>query len=1237
MPNIINNIEIPTLLLKRKDFTNLGILSATGIRYKNNFNSPNELSFTVYKYSDGERNAQWDDISDYNIIYLPEYNEYFDMQVTLNEENGVSKSVTCISLAESELSQVKLYNIELNTEADIARDDYDKDYPTIFYRDLSSYDKEDVMYKKLKNASLLHRILEKASNYKIGYVDPSLEKLDTWYQFSISESTVYDELTGEIAEQYQCMFTFEIQPDGTRIIKAYDLCSTCHTCGYRGDFQDECPKCGSRDFGGARGKDTAVFVSKDNLSASASITSNKDSLKNCFHITGGDDLITASISSINPNGSNDIYYFSEDMYQSMPAELTEKIKDYTALCEEALHEKDFSLNAGNVNLYNQEIIEYLADLFPESDYIKEIPSTITGYQELAAIDYDLTDIRYYLESAMFPDIKVNQETIQDEIRKLTADNLSPIGVRDSSTAVLSSVNNAIVNLCKIYVNTALYKISAEGTYTSGNPGTWNGKITLTSIADTAETETTNDLVISINSSLETYLKQTLEKKLAKLDSYASPITDIDISENDFKNRLHLYNADYLTSLDASFKDCLSVIYDTQNEDLKNKYNTLYSLRDEWINAEQNLRKTQIQYIDSLIEEIKAIKNSLKSELDFQTFLGEADWNLFCSYRREDSYHNSNYISDGLNNAELMARTQELMDAARRELYKAGNLQYDLSANLNNLLALKEFQPLVYDFKTGNWIHLEVDDRIYHLRLLSYEISFDNLANINVEFSTLTKTSNGISDMESILNSVSSISGTYSAFTQQVKNNTESSSYVIDWVKKGLDATKTRFINDRLTQDIVIDQNGILCRAYDDIEDGYDRHQIKINRNGLYTTSNGWADIDTGIGKFVYNDPAHEFQLTEGYGIIAKTVVGSLILGDNLGIYNENGDLEFGKDGLLIKNRENTVSINPNNNECLFKITNSSGTDVFYTDNNGNLTLSGTITGSFFHGGEIDIGNGNFVVKDTGKIITKSDMSLANGLLTYDSVNGLNVKGKINGCEIDSSHFSSGSININDKFVVDNQGNMDCTSATIIDSLYICCSENRDNKVEMIQTGYSTIPAHTVLNTDYSVNALPAAYGNSKPSLTLGSDVYQVTFPTFNTFSGFCHFTSQVQFQKPVLFDSVIETSGIRVNGTIYTGNIYDFETNCPISHWKLSNSDGNFVVGLSSNTTAFRPYVSDDSSAVCNGIVNLGSPNHTWRNLYLSGDINLSNGDCIIAGLSVTAAIKTLEERIEILEKEMNI
>ena len=177
MPKIVFNenfgVDEITIVLERRDFSKYGKLKdVTDIEYKDTMNAP-ELSFNVYKTDD----QIWDKINNYNLVYIPEYKEHFSISVNTTEENTTQKSVTCTYLPVSELQNVKLRNIQINTEDDIARDDYDADYPTIFYRDLSAYSEGSAMYKKLYNASLLHRILDKASNYKIGHVDTSLKDL----------------------------------------------------------------------------------------------------------------------------------------------------------------------------------------------------------------------------------------------------------------------------------------------------------------------------------------------------------------------------------------------------------------------------------------------------------------------------------------------------------------------------------------------------------------------------------------------------------------------------------------------------------------------------------------------------------------------------------------------------------------------------------------------------------------------------------------------------------------------------------------------------------------------------------------------------------------------------------------------------------------------------------------------------------------------------------------------------
>lgn len=1022
MPKIVFNenfgVDEITIVLERRDFSKYGKLKdVTDIEYKDTMNAP-ELSFNVYKTDD----QIWDKINNYNLVYIPEYKEHFSISVNTTEENTTQKSVTCTYLPVSELQNVKLRNIQINTEDDIARDDYDADYPTIFYRDLSAYSEGSTMYKKLYNASLLHRILDKASNYKIGHVDTSLKDLRSWFQYSISDSNIYDELTGEISDDYQCLFKFD---SNTRTVNVYDLCNTCHDCGYRGDFHDKCPECGSTNYNGAYGEYTSIYVSKENLSTSASIESSEDSLKNCFYITGGDDLMTSAVAIANPSGTNYIVEFSDEMYENMPEDLVTKIKTYNSNYQDCMSKRKFTLSANLVEGYNT-IVKYVNVHYPKLDdngnkvdRYNTISSSIIGYKNIASLCFDCIDVGLILQTSMGKTIEMDNLTIQETMNLLTFTNLSPIAVKSNVSWVATSVvSNTVLGACKALINTALYKVEIVDASYSKDKHVWKGKFKLTSIEDKTITLIGSEVSIAVNNDMEKYLKQNIQRCLNKLDTNYKDLKSLETSDSDFQSELAYYSFDYLSGLKDSFGDVLGIILESEQDELKNKYQTWYSNRIGWLENEMNKRQAQIDIVhqlynyDSKSGSVYNIQNSLQDELNLESYLGKDMWITFCAFRMEDTYQNDNYISDGLDNGELVTRATELIDTAKKELYKASHVQYTVSSTINNLLALKEFQPIVNKFETGNWIHVCVDEKIYYLRLLSYKIFYSDISKIEVEFSTVERTWSGSSDVKSVIDSAQAIASSFSYTTQKVKNNTGASKYVQDWVQKGMNATVTKIVNNADNQNVVYDSSGILCRAYDDLTETYDLCQSRWINSGLYITDDGWQTVKAAIGKYIYVNPETGNEVTT-MGVIGDTIVGKLLIGENLGIYNTNNSMTFNSDGLTITNGTNTFIVNPND-EKLFRITKSSN-DVLWADKNGNLNLTGNITGSSitggkiygttingsevksssFIGGNINIGDDNFIVDAGGNITSKGVLNLANGGVTYNSKDGLKVTGTIN--------------------------------------------------------------------------------------------------------------------------------------------------------------------------------------------------------------------------------------------------
>lgn len=912
--DVFDRIEIPSLLLQNKTFETIGkIANTSSLTYKDNMNAANELSFTVPYKINGEVNPLWDKIVDRKVIYIPEYKERFSITVSLNEDtDGIKKTVTGSGLCEYELSCVKLYNIEINTENDMAREDYDKNFPSIFYRDLdiTLYDWEDSKYNGkydnytdeqklsvLKNGSVLHRILEKASNYSIGHIDDTLKTLGRIYTFSIDDKDIYSTLTDDLANAYGIKFEFDSE---TRTVSAYDLYNTCDKCGYRGDFNTKCPECESVEFHGQYGKDTTVFVSRDNLANSLTRESDEASYFNTFYVLGGDDNMNAAVANANPTGSNYVYYFSPETLEDMPDDLSSKIDEYNYMYDDYIKNTKYYIdNSDEVN----KTIQYIKKYYPDTEF-KEFIIPLNNFEELSSANYSLIDLDLYLRNGMMPTPIINNESLEQTIKKLNNKAITSVSTNTISMDVL---NKAVIGAVKIQINTSLYEPEiVKGAIFDSVKHAWVGKIKLTTIADKDKVDTTNTLTIPINNNVEEYIKNQIVLKMKKSDLVdAIKITNVDVSESEFKERCRYYCLTSLEDLEKELSVCQNVIVENRSNieaQSKDLYTTLYNKYTTKINDvidEEDFRNGQINSVTVFHENIKEEINNVRKTLNFQTFLGD-EWNNFCIYRKESQYKNDNYISDDLSNGTLLNKANDLLKIAKRELYKASTPQYSISSSVNNLLAIPEFKPLWDSFEVGNWINVEVCNVVYKLRLLSYQIDFseDNIQNIQVEFSTVTNIANGYSDIQSVLQSAKSMSNSYSGLTQQMVKTTDTVKQVDSWVNNGFDATANQIVNSLQDQNIIIDRSGILCRSFEDIMDEYDPCQLKIISNGLYCTDDNWETVKAAIGKYAYTDSLTG-EMKISFGILAENIVGKQIISEKNIITNDKGTVVIDGDGITL--------------------------------------------------------------------------------------------------------------------------------------------------------------------------------------------------------------------------------------------------------------------------------------------------------------------------------------------------
>ena len=919
--DLSGNPEPPTIILATRSGKKLGQLDvdSKSIDLSDVFNDASEFTFTLNKFVDGELTNLWDKVVNFKLVWCKEWDMWFEITVEIDEETETVKTVFCKQLGQAELSQINLYNIEINTEADIERDDYKI---TILYDEKDS------------KASLLDRLLEKAPHYSIVHVDSTIANIQR--SFSFDGTSIYDAFM-EIAEEIGCLFVFHSNSDENgniqRTISVYDLQQNCMNidCGYRGEFTDACPKCGGTNIKNGYGDDTLIFVTADELaSGGIQLTTDTDSIKNCFKLEAGDDLMTATIRNCNPNGTDYIWRFSDNIKDDMSEELVNKIESYDETYKSYYNDYESNIDSNMVTKYNALVDKY--SIYNED--LKKIDTPIKGYSNLMNAYYNVIDLSLYLESALMPSIEMSKTSAEEQVKLLTASSLSPVAVNTEhiEAVSLATANSAVLSMAKIIVKST-YKVEV-GTSTLSDDKIWRGNFIVTNYSDDEDTATSNTIEVIVNNDTETFIKQKIDKALNKENTDDYSVTGLFEKEyDDFCAELKKYALNPLKSFYDACDSCINILIDQgagSKEEKPDLYESLYEpyyKKSSAISAEMKIREDEIAVVDGVWDKtdeespklitkglkqcIEECKHEIQINLNFEEYLGNDLWLEFCSYRREDKYSNDNYISDGLNNAELFEKALEFIEVAENEIYKSSELQHSISTTLNNLLAIPKFKPLVESFSVGNWIRVRIDDNVYKLRLLKYDISFGDFDNIPVEFSDVTKIKNGITDVESILSQASSMATSYDSVQKQAKQGNDAQGTIDKWLTNGLNTALVQIQNND-SEDIIITKNGLLGRSYSDITETYSPEQIKLTHNIIAYTDDNWKSVRQAIGKHdyvLYDEGQGKFVDKTGYGVSANfltagVVSGSQIIGGD--VYSDNYSVTD-KTGSYLNLRDGTFS------------------------------------------------------------------------------------------------------------------------------------------------------------------------------------------------------------------------------------------------------------------------------------------------------------------------------------------
>lgn len=429
---------------------------------------------------------------------------------------------------------------------------------------------------------------------------------------------------------------------------------------------------------------------------------------------------------------------------------------------------------------------------------------------------------------------------------------------------------------------------------------------------------------------------------------------------------------------AGFAEKTSDQYDRYLENYNKLVNVQETLRKEMTKA-NNLQKQ----LDDLMSKMNAISADIQIDKNFT----KEQIITLNSFMREDTYDNDNFLITELDDDKsAMQVRQELMDAAQKELAKISQPQLSFSMSLANILAIPEFEPVIDNFECGNFVKVEIrPGYVVKTQILEVDINFDDMSDFTVTFGNLHSLYSQIDIHAELMSQAVSAGRSVAESGSYWQKGADTATSIGNRIENGLIDANTE-IKSTENQAISWDSHGLHLRKYaDESKSSYLDEQIWMNNEKIVFTDDNWRTAQMAIGQF------HDENIGDTYGIIAPSIVGTLLAGQNLVIdcekkdggissfrVDENGAKLYNSTFLMQRDNAGAIVIDPQ-----YGIVAGDKTFTYTTNSDGSINIPMDSTGfpensSFF----LDIDSGDAYFKGTvysdGDSIFKGKLEAATG-------------------------------------------------------------------------------------------------------------------------------------------------------------------------------------------------------------------------------------------------------------------